>query len=364
VNAADYRRLWQDELDGAATYRTLAQMSRAEHRDIYGELAAIEERHAEHWAQRLVELGEVRPSPSDHTLGVRTRIVLWIAHRYGVNAVLPLLRRAERAGATAYAAMSDAGPGMAHDELAHAATLKGVEVRAAILGGEKWHRSDASGSLRAAIFGVNDGLVANLSLVMGVAGGEADRHFILLAGLAGLLAGAFSMGVGEFVSVSSQRELFEREIQVEADEVALMPEEEAKELALIYRAKGLSQDEAQKLAARIMSDPKQAVDTLAREELGLNPDELGSPFGVAASSFASFVGGAIVPVVPYMIATGAWAFVGSIVFSAIALFAVGAGISVVTGRSLLRAGLRQLLVGALAAGATFGIGRLIGVSMR
>ena len=170
--------------------------------------------------------------------------------------------------------------------------------------GERWHRGDASGSLRAAIFGVNDGLVSNLALVMGVTGGTGDRRLILLAGVAGLLAGAFSMGAGEYISVTSQRELFERELALEAEEIEAMPEEEANELALIYRAKGVSREEAEAMAARIMRDRTTALDTMAREELGLNPDELGSPWGVAASSFVSFAAGAVVPVLPWLVASG------------------------------------------------------------
>ncbi|HEY8556049.1 MAG TPA: VIT1/CCC1 transporter family protein, partial [Actinomycetes bacterium] len=218
-------------------------------------------------------------------------------------------------------------------------------------------------ALRAAIFGVNDGLVSNLALVMGVTGGTADRRLILLAGVAGLLAGAFSMGAGEYISVTSQRELFEREIALEAEEIEAMPDEEANELALIYRAKGVGREEAEAMAARIMRDRDTALDTMAREELGLNPDELGSPWGVAISSSVSFAAGAVVPVLPWLIASGTAAFVASIALSALALFLVGAGISLLTGRSLLQSGARQLLVGGLAAAATFGIGRLIGVSV-
>ena len=198
---------------------------------------------------------------------------------------------------------------------------------------------------------------------MGVTGGTSDRRLILLAGVAGLLAGAFSMGAGEYISVTSQRELFEGELALEAEEIEAMPEEEANELALIYRAKGVSREEAEAMAARIMRDRTTALDTMAREELGLNPDELGSPWGVAASSFVSFAAGAAVPVLPWLVASGVAAFAASVALSVLALFLVGAGISLLTGRSLIQSGARQLLVGGLAAAATFGIGRLIGVSV-
>src|SRR6266496_2509944 len=284
--AREFRGHWVDEMNGAATYRALAERAHGEQRDIFLELAEAEERHARHWAKKLVDLGEPEPGPGD-----------------------------------------------------------------------------SSGALRAAIFGVNDGLVSNLSLVMGVTGGQADRKFILLAGLAGLLAGAFSMGAGEFISVTSQRELFQREIALESEEIVAMPDEEANELALIYRAKGIGREDAEALAKRIMRDHDTALDTMAREELGLNPEELGSPTRVAASSFASFAIGAVLPVLAWMFSAGTAAFATSIILSALALFLVGAGISLLTGRSAIRSGIRQLLVGGAAAVATFGIGRLIGVSV-
>jgi VIT1/CCC1 family predicted Fe2+/Mn2+ transporter len=171
------------------------------------------------------------------------------------------------------------------------------------------------------------------------------------------------MGAGEFVSVSSQRELFEREIALEAEEIAAMPEEEANELALIYRAKGIGREEAEAMAARIMRDHDSALDTMAREELGLNPDELGSPWGVATSSSVAFAAGAAVPLLPLLFASGAAALTAAAVASAVALFAVGAGISLLTGRSVAWSGLRQLAVGGLAAVATFAIGRLVGVGV-
>ncbi len=364
--AQQFRQHWADEMDGAAMYRALAERAEGEQREIFLELAGAEERHARHWAAKLAELGEPEPTAGSHRLGRKARLIGWLARRFGPTAVLPIVQRAELADAGHYDDVPDATVAMATDERIHARVMAGLtpgNARSGIIRGERWHRGDASGSLRAAIFGVNDGLVSNLSLVMGVAGGQASGRVILLAGLAGLLAGAFSMGAGEYISVTSQRELFEREIALESEEIAAMPEEEANELALIYRAKGIGREEAEAMARRMMRDHEHALDTMAREELGLNPDELGSPWGVASSSFAAFATGAIVPVAPYLFARSAGAFVASIVLSLVALFAVGAGISLLTGRSLLRSGLRQLLVGTLAAAATFGIGRLIGVSV-
>jgi VIT1/CCC1 family predicted Fe2+/Mn2+ transporter len=365
--ARQFREHWADEQDGAAMYRALAERADGEQREIFLELAKAEERHAAHWAAKLVELGEPPPDPDRHRRGSRVRLVAWLARRFGTRAVLPIVERAELADAGHYDGVPDATVAMATDERIHARVLAGLTPAAAraggIMRGERWHRGDASGALRAAIFGVNDGLVSNLALVMGVTGGTPDRRLILLAGVAGLLAGAFSMGAGEYISVTSQRELFEREIALEAEEIEAMPDEEANELALIYRAKGVGREEAEAMAARIMRDHTTALDTMAREELGLNPDELGSPWGVAASSFVSFAAGAVVPVLPWLVASGTAAFVASIALSVLALFLVGAGISLLTGRSLLQSGARQLLVGGLAAAATFGIGRLIGVSV-
>jgi VIT1/CCC1 family predicted Fe2+/Mn2+ transporter len=367
VSEADaYRAHWADEQDGAALYRALAEGAEAEQREIFLALAAAEERHARHWAAKLVELGLPEPRPEEHRPSPRTRLLIWLARRFGPRAVLPIVERAEIADATHYDDVPAAKPQMAVDERIHArvlASLSPATVRGGIVRGERWHRGDASGALRAAIFGANDGLVSNLALVMGVAGGQASGRLILLAGVAGLLAGAFSMGAGEYVSVRSQRELFEREIELEAEEIRVMPEEEQNELALIYRAKGIPKEEAEALAKSIFSDPAHALDTKAREELGLNPEELGSPWGVAVSSFVSFALGAIVPVIPYVIGSGVAAFWAAVAAAAVALFAIGAGVGLLTGRSFVRGGLRQLFIGALAAAATFGIGRLIGVSV-
>ena len=229
--------------------------------------------------------------------------------------------------------------------------------------GEGWHRSARSGTLRAVIFGVSDGLVSNLSLVMGVAGASNQDQFILMAGIAGLLAGAFSMAAGEYISMQSQRELFERQIALERAELEAMPEDEQRELATIYAGKGVPREEAEKLAAHMFEDPEVALDTLVREELGLDPDELGSPWGAAGGSFAAFAVGAAVPVLPYLVATGTAAFVVSLGLSLVALFVVGAVVSLLTGRGMIFSGLRQVGIGAAAAGVTYIVGRIIGVSV-
>ncbi len=267
-------------------------------------------------------------------------------------------------------AAEPAGATLAADERVHARTVvsltsngepTGIER---ILRRERWHRSrDTGGSLRAAIFGVNDGLVSNLSLVMGVAGANPGGRFVLLSGIAGLLAGSFSMAAGEFVSMSAQREVFERQIALEREELEANPEEEQEELALIYQAKGLPEHEAQILAARLIRDPQVALDTLAREELGLNPEELGSPWAAAISSLVMFALGALVPVLPFLFGGGTVALLISAVLGALALFGVGAALTLFTARNPLYSGLRMLVIGSAAAAITYSVGSLIGVSV-
>jgi vacuolar iron transporter family protein len=255
------------------------------------------------------------------------------------------------------------------DERTHARTVVALAGNAnggaeAILGRERWHRArDGGGSLRAAVFGVNDGLVSNLSLVMGVAGANPGNRFVLLSGIAGLLAGSFSMAAGEFVSMTAQRELFERQIALEAEELEMNPEEEREELSLIYQAKGVPRAEAEALAVRLTSDKQVALDTLAREELGLDPADLGSPWKAALSSFVMFAAGAIVPVVPYLFGGGTAAVVVSGILSALALMLVGGALALFTGRSPLVSALRMLAIGAVASAITYLVGSVIGVSV-
>jgi len=212
--------------------------------------------------------------------------------------------------------------------------------------------------------GANDGLVSNFSLIMGVAGAELSSHGILITGLAGLLAGACSMAMGEWLSVQSSRELYQRQLAIEADEIAAVPEEEYEELALIYEAKGLSPEAARKVAAEVMADAEHALDTLAREELGINPQELGGSAWEAASvSFLLFATGAFLPVAPFMFLIGMPAVIASLLVSTVALFLVGAAITLLTGRSVCYSGMRQLLFGLVAASVTYGIGRLLGVTL-
>ena len=229
---------------------------------------------------------------------------------------------------------------------------------------ERWHRTGQSGTLRAVIFGVSDGLVSNLSLVMGVAGAASGQpRFILLAGIAGLLAGSFSMAAGEYISMQSQRELYERQIALERAELEAMPAEEEAELAEIYQGKGFTDDEAARIAHRIFQDPKRRSTPWSARSWVSTPTELGSPWGAAGGSFVAFAVGAGVPVLPYLFGGGTTIFALSLGLSLVALFAVGAGVSLLTGRSMLFTATRQVAIGSAAAAVTFLVGHVIGVSV-
>lgn len=364
--AKRFRALLADEREAAALYRNLAAASTGERREVLLELATVEDRHAAHWAARLAALGEAVPEARTHRMGLRTRALTFLARRFSVASVLPLIELAERADATRYAGDAEAAPGMDMDERSHARVLAGLGPDVGgqgIVRGERWHRGDKSGSLRAAVFGVNDGLVSNTALVMGFAGSTDSARTILFAGLAGLLAGAFSMGAGEYVSVASQREMYERDLDLERQEIAEMPEDEQAELALIYRAKGLPKDEAEKVAAHLMKDRETALDTMAREELGLDPADLGSPWGAAGSSFVAFSLGAFVVVLPYLLLTGTAAMLLAIGLAGLALVAVGGFLGALSGRSVVRGAVRQLAWATVAAAATYAVGSAIGVGV-
>ncbi len=357
-----FRELLGSERRSADLYAGLAEAATGERRDVLNELAAVERRHAAHWAAKLTELGE--PVPEPRARGMRARALSWLARRFSMDAVLPYLERAEHADAGLYQDDPAATSAMAVDERSHARVLTHLRNGAdsqdvgSIRRNERWHRGDRSGALRAGVFGVNDGLVSNTSLVMGFAGSGASATVILFAGLAGLLAGAFSMAAGEYISMRSQQESYQREIALEEEELRDDPEAETEELILIYRAKGLDQEEAERVAITIMKDRESALDTMAREELGLDPDELGSPWSAALSSLFAFALGAVVVVLPYMFGSGVAALVGAIALAGLALFGVGATIGLLNGRGGLRSGTRQLLVGGAAALLVFFIGHL------
>jgi VIT1/CCC1 family predicted Fe2+/Mn2+ transporter len=228
---------------------------------------------------------------------------------------------------------------------------------------EHHHRDIQGGAARAAVFGISDGLTSNVSLILGVAGANATSGYVRLAGLAGLIAGAFSMAAGEYLSMRAQTELFEAELDLERREIHRRPENERRELAAIYKARGVDPKTADTLATEMMRDPELALETHAREELGINPASLGSPVQAAVSSFLAFGVGAIVPLVPWFFGRGTAAVIASVVLGVVAAVAVGAGLSRFTRRSAFRSALRQLVIVSAAAGLTYGVGRALGTSV-
>lgn len=359
----------KDEWDGAALYDALAAAEKnPKLAEVYRRLAAAERRHAGVWADKLKGGGVSAPP---YRISARTRLLAWLARRFGVRFVLPSVAAFEYADRNKYDAQPDArATGLASDEHSHARMLRHIQRAGGGLEGvamaqlEGRHRSVGGNALRAAVLGATDGLVSNLSLVMGVAGAALPERTILITGLAGLLAGAFSMALGEWLSVQSTRELYAHQIRMEEDEIEAMPEEEAEELALIYQSRGVEEEESRRLAQRILDNPETALDVMAREELGIDPSELGGSAWVAAfTSFALFAAGALVPVLPFLFLEGSAAVAASVAGSAAGLFALGAGITLLTARPVWLSGLRQVAFGLAAAGITYTIGRILGVTL-
>ncbi len=367
---ARYRANWQDEIESAALYQALAEVERQPNlAEIYRQLAAVEAEHARFWEEQIRAAGAPIPP---RRLGWRTRVLIWLARRFGPGFVLPTIGDRERMDSRDYASQPESRATLLPaQERSHARVLQSIIGNttgglegSAIAQLEGRHRATSGNALRAAVLGASDGLLSNFSLVMGVAGADVSNRSVLIAGMAGLLAGAFSMALGEWISVQSSRELYERQIAIEREELERNPAEEQTELALIYQAKGLPADQAQALAARLIADRPAALDTLSREELGVDPEELGgSAWEAAISSFLLFAIGAIIPVAPFFFISGFGAVIASVILSGLGLFGIGAAITLLTGRSVWYSGARQVLVGLLAASITFGIGRLIGVSL-
>jgi vacuolar iron transporter family protein len=369
-DARRYLENWQDEVDSAAEYRAMTA-SEPDPRlaKVYSNLAAMEEGHIAFWEERLRGVGAKVPP---RRASWRSRVLAGIARRLGPDLVLATIAAKEAVDQNGYMNQPEtAGTRMPAHERWHAKVLNQLVatqprgLQGSFLGRlEGRHRSVGGNALRAAVLGANDGLCSNLALVMGVAGASIDNHAILITGLAGLLAGACSMALGEWVSVTSSRELAQREIRIEASELREDPEGEGEELKLIYEAKGLSPKEAETMARRLLSDRTTAIDALAREELGIDPKELGgSAWEAAVSSFVLFALGAVVPILPFLILRGTLAVAASALLSALGLWALGTAITVFTGTPVWRSGGRQVVLGLAAAALTFGIGRLIGLAV-
>lgn len=337
---------WQEEMQSAYLYKIIARQEKvASRQQLFSQLAHEAESQAGIWAVEAQKAGH--QVPKTYLPETRTKIVAWLIRSFGAPNIKPILAAIKIRGLSAYSNKRVAG--------FHPAPTSVEEVGAS-------HRGAGnSGGLRAAVFGVNDGLVSIACLIMGVAGAASTNGVILLTGVAGLLAGAFSMAAGEYISMRSQREMFEYQIGLERAELAQYPEEEAGELALIYIARGMSEKEAKALGQYMIADPELGLDTLAREELGLNPDELGSPWLAAFSSFFAFMAGGIIPILPYLFAFQHTLQI-AIALTALALFGIGATLSLFTGRGALWGGLRMLLIGGSAGVLTYSIGNVLGAN--
>lgn len=334
---------WMEQRQSVWLYRRLAETEQdGRLRALFESLAEAADRQA------ALALAALPAPPPPWRPSFRARLVAAVARRIGVVRARQMLVALRLRGMSAVT-LSSAPP-------SHPMPTSATEVGAR-------HRRLAGGNLRAAVFGVSDGLVSNTSLILAVAGAGAPSGQVLLAGIAGLLAGAFSMAAGEYISMRSQRELFERQMAEERAELERFPAEEAEELALIYAARGVPLEQARAMTATLVTDPEKALDTLAREELGLNPDELGSPWGAAASSFLAFASGALLPLLPFLFGSGHRTLALPLTLSSLGLFTVGAVLSLFSGKNAVLSGLRLLFVGALAGGTTFLIGRLLGVNL-
>jgi len=337
---------WYHEKESAWLYRQVAAAETdPKKRDLFLKLAVAAEEQAGKWQQSLARASA--PAPAPFTPSVRARLVARLLQRLGVRALRTVLAAMKLRGLSVYDA-----PPVGHPM---PTSLSQVGSR---------HRSVVGGSLRAAVFGVNDGLISNASLVLGVGGAGVGAGTVLTTGIAGLLAGALSMAAGEYVSVRSQREMYEYQIALEREELAEYPQEEAEELALIYHARGVELAQARALSQALLANPEQALDVLAREELGLNPADLGSPWRAAAASFLSFAAGAALPLLPFALhLRTSRGLIACAALTLLALFGVGLGLSLFTGRSALRGALRMVLIGGGAGVASFLVGRLLGVAL-
>ncbi|WP_153111262.1 VIT1/CCC1 transporter family protein [Propionivibrio limicola] len=363
-----YRDNLQDEIDGAALYAALAE-SEADptRKDLFLQLAQAENEHADVWRGKLLAAG-VRDFPERP--GLKTRFMIRLARYFGPTFVLPVVAANEYSDRNKYAGQPDA-LALSAEEQGHAAVIRAAAGHAGmaadgsdIVRAESWHRGASGNELRAAVLGVNDGLVSNFCLVMGVAGAGSASPTVLLTGLAGLVAGALSMALGEWLSVTNARELARTQIDKEAEELEQTPEAEKKELALIYQAKGIARDQAVQIAAKVMENRETALDTLVREELGIDPAELGgNPWSAAGVSLLLFALGAIFPVAPFMWLENSTAIAASVALSLLGLGAVGMVTALFNGRSFSYSALRQVLFGGVAAAITFGVGIMFGASI-
>jgi VIT1/CCC1 family predicted Fe2+/Mn2+ transporter len=358
----------RDERDGVALYQGLASVERdPERAREFEALARAEQRHEAIWLRKLEKAGVALPAPQPTA---RIRFLLWMARRFGTQAVLPMVVMGESSDVAKYVKQGREAAALVVEEQEHGETLRRMSgakpntPQASISEREHWHRFGRGGALRAGVFGANDGLVSNLALLLGVAAAGANHDTLRVTGLAGLFAGALSMAVGEYSSVASQRDLLRRQIVLESRELAEAPEEEESELAQLLRDKGLSAGQADQTARQIMKNPESALDTLVREELGLDPADLGSPVRAAVSSFLTFAVGAAVPLLPMLLLPPPLASYAAAALGAALLAAVGGFLGFLSGAPPVRAAARMVALAALAAAVTIGVGRLVGTSLQ
>lgn len=331
----NYYENWWEEKRSAHLYQVMAESeANILHKKLFLDLEQAANKQAALW--QATATAHQATIPADFTPDLRTRLVSRLIRIFGTERLHFMLS---------------------------AMKIRGMSVFTRYHSEHKHTSFNASSNLRAAVFGVNDGLISNVSLILGIAGANANSHFILLAGIAGLLAGASSMGAGEYISVRSQREVFEYQIAIEKQELAEYPDEEKEELSLIYQARGVPPEEATKLANIMIDNPETGLNALVREELGLNPEDMVSPIGAMLSSFFSFAIGAFIPLIPFLFDNSAWNLYISIGLTAISLFAIGAILSLFTNRNPFVLGARMLMVGFVAGALTFTIGKLLGIAM-
>lgn len=357
----------QTEIDTSFLYQKLADNETDPTiAHVFKEMSGIEREHAEGFARAKGLPIENLWRPS-----WRAKMLNLIGKTFGYGYVLGILMDTEKSISSAIIhAKKQKKLEITGSETTHVKILRGIlETEQKVTGAqvsrlEKGHRSVGGNAIRAAVLGGNDGLVSNFSLIMGVAGATSGEGGVLLAGLAGLLAGALSMSLGEWISVKSSQELYENQMQIEMDELEVNPGSERKELVLIYMAKGIPEEQASQMATDIMKNKTQAHEVLVREELGINAEELkGSAVEAAVYSFILFAIGAVIPVLPFMFTKGTNGIIISVVLSTVGLFVIGAAITLFTAKNVWYSGIRQVVFGLAAAAITFGIGKLIGISL-
>ena len=355
----------QTEVDASYLYGKLAENETDEATaNVFRQMSEIEKGHATAFMQKHGQSALPMPSFRAKTLNTIGRV-------FGYDYILGILMNTEKSISNALiSTKKKLNLPITGTETSHVTILRSLVEKESKLSGhifakfEKRHRSVGGNALRAAVLGGNDGLVSNFSLVMGIAGATNGGQGVLLAGIAGLLAGALSMALGEWISVKSSQELHENQMQLELEEIETNPAAEEKELALIYMAKGIPEQQAHTMAADIMKNKTTAHEILIKEELGISPEELkGSAMEAAIYSFILFAIGAIIPVFPFFFSSGKVAIIISVASSAVGLFLIGAAITLFTGRNIWKSGFRQVAFGLMAAAITFGIGKLIGVSL-